>query len=75
MQWRGPGHTEPWGQELESFFSLFFFIFYFFKNFFFLFPFTAASAAYGNSQARSQIRATAAGLCHIHSNAGSKPHL
>ena len=27
------------------------------------------------SQARGPIRATAAGLCHSHSSAGSKPHL
>ena len=33
--------------------------------------------AYGNSQARGQIGATAkaAGLCHNHSNVGSEPHL
>jgi len=29
--------------------------------------------AYGGSQARGLIRATAAGLCHSHSNAGSEP--
>ena len=32
-------------------------------------------AAYGGSQARGQIRATAAGLYHSHSNAGSEPCL
>ena len=32
-------------------------------------------AAYGSSQARGQIRATAARLCHSHSNAESEPHL
>ena len=37
--------------------------------------FRAAPVAYGGSQARSQIRATANGLCHSHSNAGSEPHL
>ena len=31
--------------------------------------------AYGSSWARSKIGAIAAGLCHSHSNAGSKPHL
>ena len=31
--------------------------------------------AYGGSQARGQIRATAAGLHHSHSNAGSEPTL
>ena len=34
----------------------------------------AAPAAYG-SQARGQIRAVAASLCHSHNNAGSKLHL
>ena len=48
-----------------------FFVFFFF--FFFLsFLFRAASAAYGSSQARSPIRAAAAGLHHSHSNAGSE---
>ena len=37
--------------------------------------FRAAHAAYGGSQARGPIGATAAGLYHSHSNAGSKPHL
>ena len=32
----------------------------------------ATPSAYGSSQARGQIRATAAGLHHGHSNAGSK---
>ena len=40
------------------------------KKFFFLFK--AAPAAYGNSQAKRQIGATAAGLGHSHSNARSK---
>ena len=35
----------------------------------------AASVAYGGSQARGLIRATAAGLPHSHSNARSEPHL
>ena len=30
--------------------------------------------AYGSSQARGLIGATAAGLGHSHSNAGSEPH-
>uniref|UniRef100_A0A8D1SYM9 Cathepsin L n=1 Tax=Sus scrofa TaxID=9823 RepID=A0A8D1SYM9_PIG len=42
------------------------------KNFFF---FRAAATAYGGSQAKGQIQATAPGLRHSHSNAGSKPHL
>ena len=37
--------------------------------------FRAAPAAYGDSQARGLIRATAAGLHHSHSNARSKPCL
>ena len=36
---------------------------------------TATPMAYGVSQARGRIGATAAGLHHSHSNAGSKPHL
>ena len=35
----------------------------------------ATPAAHGVSQARGQIRAVTAGLCHSHSNAGSEPHL
>ena len=31
--------------------------------------------AHGNAQARGQISAVAAGLCHSHSNLGSEPHL
>ena len=31
--------------------------------------------AYGSSQARGWIGAATAGLCHSHSNVGSKPHL
>jgi len=44
----------------------------FLSLFFFL---GATSAAYGSSQARGQIGATAAGLFHSHSNAGSELHL
>ena len=43
------------------------------KNFFFLFR--ATPVAYGNSQARDQIRAAAAGLHHRHSNTGAGLHL
>ena len=43
------------------------------KNFFYLFR--ASLAAYGGSQVRGRIVAVAAGLCHSHSNARSKPHL
>ena len=42
---------------------------------FFLSFFRAAPEASGSSQARSWIRATAAGLHHSHSNTGSEPHL
>ena len=44
---------------------------------FFFFPplFRAAPTAYGSSQARSPVRAAAAGLRHSHSHARSKPHL
>ena len=35
----------------------------------------AASSAYGGFPARGQIGAVAAGLCHSHSNTGSKLHL
>ena len=43
-------------------------------NLIFFFSFRA-TLAYGSSQARGQIRAVAADLCHRHSNAGSKLHL
>ena len=42
---------------------------------FFFFFFRAAPASYGGSQARGQIRATAAGLRQSRSNARSEPHL
>ena len=44
----------------------------FFKFFFFL---RAIPMAYGSSQARGQIGATAASLHHSHSNTRSQPHL
>ena len=43
--------------------------------FFCLFAFSRATPAAYGSQARGPIRAVAAGLCHSHSNAGSKPCL
>ena len=49
------------------------FAFFFFFLVFCLFR--AALEAYGYSQAMDRIRATAAILCHNHTNAGSKPHL
>ena len=39
--------------------------------FLFIFLFTATSAAYGSFQAKGQIRAAAAGLCHTHGDTGS----
>ena len=42
---------------------------------FFFFFFRAANAAHGSSQARDQIRAAAAGLCHSQSNTRSKLRL
>ena len=41
----------------------------------FFFFFIATLVAYGNSPARGQIAAAAAGLCHSHSNTRPKPHL
>ena len=47
-----------------------------FTSFFFSFClFRAAPAAYGGSQARGLIRATAAGVCHSDSNGRSEPRL
>ena len=43
--------------------------------FFFFLLFRAAPATYRGSQVRGLIGATAAGLYHSHSNAGSEPHL
>ena len=51
------------------------FVFIFIFHYLFICFFRAASMAYASSQARGQIRASAAGLCHSHSNAGSKPYL
>ena len=46
------------------------------KEFFLFFGlFRAAPMAHGGSQARGLIGAIAAGLCHSHSSAGSKPYL
>ena len=43
--------------------------------FFFFLLFLATLEAYGGVQGGGQIRDVAAGLCHSHSNAGSKLHL
>ena len=67
---QGPRGTACWSKSLKNsachkpFFRFFFFLLL-----------RAEPTAYGNSQARGQIRAVAAGLCHGHSNSGSKPHL
>ena len=47
----------------------------FLANVFLFLLFRAAPVAYGSSQARGRIGATAAGLHHSHSNAGSEPRL
>ena len=47
--------------------------FFFFPFFFFLLR--AAPIAYRSSQARGQVEAIAAGLCHGQSNARSEPYL
>ena len=47
----------------------------FFFSFFPSFLFRATPTAYGSSQTRGQIGASAAGLHHSLSNTGSKPHL
>ena len=52
----------------DFFLFKFFFIFLFFFSLFFFF-FRAAPMAYGDSQARGPIEATAAGLHHSHGNA------
>ena len=56
-------------ENLYLFFTIFtraFYLFYFFKNFFVFCPFKAAPAAYGGSQARSRIGATATpDLSHV----------
>ena len=51
------------------------YVFFIIVDFFFLLLFRAAPAAYGDSQARGRIRATAASLHHSHSNSGSELRL
>ena len=46
-----------------------------FLGVFFKIFFRAAPMAYGGSQTRGQVETVAAGLCHSHSNVGSKPCL
>ena len=62
-------------KSVFSFISVLVFLFFYLYFILFLFLFLllrAASAAYGRSQARGWIRATAASLHHSHSNVGSK---
>ena len=63
LAWYGPEKRPPKGKiVLSGFLFLFFF-------------FSAEGGAYGSSQAKGQIRATAASLHHSHSNARSQPCL
>ena len=57
--------------KLTLFMVLSFFLFFSLS----LLSFRASPTAYGGSQARGLIRATAASLRHSHSTIGSKPHL
>ena len=73
------GRKREGKEEISHFLiCLTFFLFVFFCFFFFFgfLPFLGPLLwAYGGSQARGQIRAVVTGLCHSHSNSGSKPHL
>ena len=60
-----PPPLKPWLQLSATFIFLFLFFHYF----------RAAPTAYGSSQARDPVGATAAGLHHSHSNTGSGPYL
>ena len=51
------------------------FIYLYFHTIIIVCLFRAPTTTYGSSQARGQIGATAAGLCHSHSNVGSEPRL
>ena len=53
--------SDFWGQII-LWLSLYFFLF------------GVSPISYGGSQARGQIRAAAANICHSHSNASSEPH-
>ena len=63
------------GQARDSFIFLFYILFTYFFNFLIFLLFRAILAAYGDSQARGRIRATAASLHHSHSNVRPKPRL
>ena len=59
----------------DAFLKVFYLFIYLFIYYLFIFAFRAAPVTYGSSQARSPIRAAAAGLCYSHSNARSKSYL
>ena len=62
-----------WGwSEIVGNFS---YLSYLLPSFFFFLLFMSTPAAYVSFQARGLIRAVVAGLCHSHSNVGSKPLL
>ena len=61
-------------QESQNLFFIIFFPLGVFLFLFIIIIFMAAPAAYGSFQARGQIRASAAGLCHSHSNRNSENH-
>ena len=62
--------SSPLFMVWNVFLNIFFFLFFFFSLLF-----RAALTAYGGSQARSPIAATAASLHHSHSNVRSQSHL
>ena len=64
-----------WPQTFFFFFFFFSFPFFFFFFFFFFVFVGLHPTAYGGSQVRGLIRATAASLYHSHSNTGSEPYL
>ena len=72
---QAPPHLlmEDFLQRSQSPLQILFFFFFFF--FFFFCIFRATPVAYGGSQAKGPIGATAASLYHCHSNMGSKPRL
>ena len=70
--WRIKGISSKILEETGLFF---FFVIIVFLNKIHFFFFLTAPMAYGGSQARGRTRATAAGLCHSHSNARSEPCL
>ena len=68
--------SRPWEEIILSLLSMVLAVdIYLFIYCFFFLLFRSAPAACGSSQAKGQIRATAAGLYHSHSNSGFEPHL